>query len=143
MGTQGTWESIVATSHMGLQTKKTKLKAAGGLADSSEMRSTVDPNDPNFTASAVRLPPCERRREDRVKIGIPVRIISQGFGGEVSQDGMCTDISEAGIGFETNVDLYVGETVDVQFRQKDAGVFRFQVRLLYKIKNRYGASFGP
>ena len=117
-----------------------KLKPAGEFADRSKMGSTIDPYS---TASRVRVPACDRRREDRIKIGIPVRIISQGFGGEVSQEAICTDISEAGIGFETNVDLYVGESVDVQFRQKDAGLFRLRVKLLYKIKNRYGACFGP
>jgi hypothetical protein len=85
-----------------------RLKAAGKLADKFGMRSTIDPN---LTASGAGLLPFERRRKDRVKVRIPVRIISQGFVDEVSQDGVCTDISESGIAFETNVDLYVGKSL--------------------------------
>ena len=97
--------------------------------------------DPNLAASGAGLLPFERRRKDRVNVCIPVRIIGQGLVDEVSQDGVCTDISESGIAFETNADLYVGGIVDLQFRQKEASHFHFQVRLLYKMGNRYGAYF--
>ena len=115
-----------------------RLKAAGDLADKFGMRSTIDPN---LTATRAGLLPFERRRKDRARVCIPVRIIGQGLVDEVSQDGVCTDISESGIAFETNVDLYVGGIVDLQFRQKDASPFHFKVRLLYKMGNRYGAYF--
>ena len=72
---------------------------------------------------------------------MPIRIISPGLVGEVSQDGVCTDISETGLSFETNVDLYVGEIVDLRFRQKVEGRFNFKVRLLYKVGSRYGGYF--
>lgn len=97
--------------------------------------------DPNLTASGGGLLPFERRRKNRIEVDIPVRIICQGLVGEVSHDGMCTDISEAGVAFETSVDLYVGEIVELQFREKDAGTCNFQVRLLYKVGKRYGAYF--
>lgn len=97
--------------------------------------------DPNLTVTEAGLLPFERRRKDRVRVCIPVRIIGQGIVDVVSQDGVCTNISESGIAFETNVDLYVGEIVDLQFRQKDASHFHFKVRLLYKMGNRYGAYF--
>src|SRR5208283_231704 len=102
------------------------------------MRSMIDPN---LAASGAGLLPFERRRKDRVNVCIPVRIIGQGRVDEVCQDGVCTDISESGIAFETNADLYVGGIVDLQLRQKDASQFHFQVRLLYKMGNRYGAYF--
>ncbi len=70
---------------------------------------------------------------------MPVRITYHGLPNKVSEDGTCTDISEAGIAFETHADLYVGEIVELEFRHQD--VFRFSVRLLYKIGNRYGAYF--
>jgi hypothetical protein len=72
---------------------------------------------------------------------MPVRIIYQGSLGEVSEDGTCTDISEAGIAFEAQTDLYVGEIVELEFRHQDADLFRFPARLLYKMGNRYGAYF--
>lgn len=70
-----------------------------------------------------------------------VRIIGQGLLDNVSHDGICTDISEAGIGFETPADLYVGKIVDLEFRHPGADPFRLPVRLLYKMGNRYGAYF--
>ncbi len=60
---------------------------------------------------------------------------------EVSQDGICTDISETGIGFETQAGLYVGEVVYLEFPHQNAVPVRFQARLLYKMGNRYGAYF--
>jgi len=70
-----------------------------------------------------------------------VRIIYQGVLSEVSREAICTDISDAGIGFETQAGLYVGEIVDLQFRDQNAAPFCFQVRLLYKMGNHYGSYF--
>ncbi len=72
---------------------------------------------------------------------MPVRITYQGLLAEVSRDGICTDISDTGIGFETRAGLYVGEVVDLEFRHQDAVPICFRVRLLYKMGNRYGADF--
>jgi hypothetical protein len=72
---------------------------------------------------------------------MPVRITYQGLLAEVSQDGICTDISESGIGFETHAGLYVGEIVHLEFPYQNAVPIRFQARLLYKMGNRYGAYF--
>jgi PilZ domain len=85
------------------------------------------------------LLPCERRRGNRIQIHIPVRITYQGSLEDVSEEGTCTDISETGIGFETQADLYVGEIINLEFRRQGANLFRFPVRLLYKMGNRYGA----
>ncbi len=82
-----------------------------------------------------------RRRENRIRVNIPVRIIYQGLLSEVTRDGLCTDISEAGVSFQTQAGLYVGEFVELEFRSQNAAPFRFQVRLLYKTGNRYGAYF--
>ena len=117
---------------------RTKLKPAGDLADDSRMNSTIAGN---LTTPAAGLLPSERRRKDRIQVRIPLRITYQGLRDEISEDGICTDISEAGIAFETPADLYVGEFVDLEFRRQDAGLVRFSVRLLYKIGNRYGAYF--
>ena len=72
---------------------------------------------------------------------MPVRITYQALLTEVSQEGICTDISEAGIGFQTQAGLYVGEVIYLEFPQQNAVPVRFQVRLLYKMGNRYGAYF--
>ena len=86
-------------------------------------------------------PPRARRRENRIRVNMPVRITYQGLLTEVSQDGICTDISESGIGFETQAGLYVGEIVHLEFPYQNAVPIRFQARLLYKMGNRYGAYF--
>ncbi|MGA3318374.1 MAG: PilZ domain-containing protein [Candidatus Korobacteraceae bacterium] len=93
------------------------------------------------TAPAAGPPPHERRRANRIQLRAPVRIIYQGLLDEESEEGICTDLSEAGIGFETQASLYVGEIVEVEFRDQEATPFRFQVRLLYKMGNCYGAYF--
>ena len=82
-----------------------------------------------------------RRRENRIRVHIPVRIIYQGLLSEVTRDGLCTDISEGGVSFQTQAGLYVGEFVELEFQSQNAAPFRFQVRLLYKTGNRYGAYF--
>ncbi len=95
----------------------------------------------NATASAAGLLPHERRRANRIQLRAPVRIIYQSLLAEGSEEGICTDLSEAGIGFETQASLYVGEIVEVEFRDQEATPFRFLVRLLYKMGNCYGAYF--
>ncbi len=103
-----------------------------------EMKDTIARDAP---ASAAGLLPHERRRANRIQLRAPVRIIYQGLLDEESEEGICTDLSEAGIGFETQASLYVGEIVEVEFRDQEATPFRFQVRLLYKMGNCYGAYF--
>jgi PilZ domain-containing protein len=102
------------------------------------MRSTIARD---FTTPVAELFPRERRRKDRIQISLPVRITYQGLRDEASEDGTCTDISETGIAFETRADLYVGEIIDLEFRHRDADLFRLPARLLYKMGNRYGAYF--
>src|SRR5664280_1563926 len=94
----------------------------------------------NATAPA-GPPPRARRRENRIRVNMPVRITYQGLLTEVSQEGICTDISETGIGFETEASLYVGEVLYLEFPHQNAVPIRFQARLLYKMGNRYGAYF--
>ena len=113
-----------------------KTKAVGVVADNSGMKNTIAQN---ATASVAEPLPGARRRENRIRVNIPARIIYQGLLHEVSADAVCADISEAGISFQTSAGLYVGEVVEVEFRNQIAAPFRFQVRLLYKMGNRYGA----
>jgi len=83
----------------------------------------------------------ERRGKDRMKVCIPIRIFGRGLAGTVFHDGMCRDISESGIGFDTNADLFVGEVVELQFQLHDADYYCYRVRLLYKRGQRYGGCF--
>jgi PilZ domain len=90
---------------------------------------------------ATGLLPRERRRKSRVSTHVPITVTYSGPRDEITQDGICTDLSESGIAFETPADLFVGEIVDVTFRQKGAEAVRVSVRLLYKAGNRYGSYF--
>ena len=102
------------------------------------MKDTIARDAP---ASAAGLLPHERRRVNRIQLRTPVRIIYRGLLDEESAEGVCTDLSEAGLGFQTQASLYVGEIVEVEFRDHEATPFRLQVRLLYKMGNCYGAYF--
>jgi PilZ domain len=116
-----------------------ELKPAGDVADSFAMSSTIARD--LATPTAAGFLPCERRRGNRIPLRMPVRITYQGLRDEVSEDAICTDISETGVALETPADLYVGEIVDLEFRHPGADPVRVPVRLLYKIANRYGAYF--
>ncbi len=115
-----------------------KTKAVGVVADNSGMKNTIAQS---AAAPAAEPLPAARRRENRIRVNIPARIIYQGLLHEVSADAVCTDLSEAGIGFQTSDGLYVGEIVEVEFRDQIAAPFRFLVRVLYKMGNRYGSYF--
>jgi hypothetical protein len=95
----------------------------------------------DLTAAASGLLPGERRRGNRIPIRIPVRITYQGLRDEITEDGICIDISETGVALETPADLFVGEIVDLEFRYPGADPVRVPVRLLYKIGIRYGSYF--
>src|SRR5450631_2215891 len=101
--------------------------AGQNTADICRMRNTIAQD--LVPASLATRPP-ERRERERMPISMPVRVIYQDHGDEICQDGTCTDISEAGIAFETLADLYVGEIIDLEFRHSDASLFRFPMRLL-------------
>lgn len=83
----------------------------------------------------------DRRRNDRIAVNIPIRIVYDGSVGQIYAEGVCNDLSELGMAFHTLVPLYVGEVVAVEFRQPGAEVFRCLARLLYKMGDRYGADF--
>jgi hypothetical protein len=102
------------------------------------MRNTIAQD---FTAWAGELIPHEMRSGSRLRVHMPVHITYEGLLNKVSRDGICTDINETGIGFKTHAGLYVGEIVELEFRQQDTVPFRFRVRLLYKMGHRYGAAF--
>jgi hypothetical protein len=74
------------------------------------MRNTIAQN---FTAWAGGLIPHEMRRGNRLQVHMPVHITYEGLLNKVSQDRICTDISETGIGFRTHAGLFVGENVEL------------------------------
>jgi len=51
------------------------------------------------------------------------------------------DLSESGVAFETEADLDVGATVELEFSQHDQPPFVQQARLAYRAGLRYGAHF--
>jgi hypothetical protein len=94
-------------------------------------------NDPVGLPRAV-----DGRRHDRIPFRVPVRIITHGVLGDNSTYGVCTDISQGGVAFETEVDLFLQSTVELVFEIENEIIFRSSVRLLYRVGQRYGAYFG-
>ena len=95
----------------------------------------------SFIPTAAELLPRERRWKDRIRTHVPITVSYQTPRDEITQGGICVDISESGVAFESPADLFVGEIVDLTFRQEGAEPVRVSVRLLYKAGNRYGSYF--
>jgi hypothetical protein len=88
------------------------------------------------------LPPSfDRRRRERIALGIPLRILSYGYVAEKVDAGTCTDLSEGGVSFECAGELTVGEIVILEFQQKGEPSYRCNARLAYRLGRRYGAYF--
>lgn len=88
------------------------------------------------------LPPTfDRRSCERIALKIPLRVLSYGPLMEKSSDALCTDLSEAGVGFETEAELNVGDVVILEFRMKGEASYRCHARLSYRMGRRYGAYF--
>ena len=64
-----------------------KTKAAGVVADNSGMKDTIAQS---ASAPAAEPLPGARRRENRIRVNIPTRIIYQGLLHEFSADAVCT-----------------------------------------------------
>jgi len=86
-------------------------------------------------------PSFDRRRQERVALGIPLRIWSYGTFIDKSNDGTCTDLSEGGVAFDCDSALNVGDVVVLEFRQRGESPYRCQARLSYRMGRRYGAYF--
>jgi|SRR5579864_2056895 len=88
------------------------------------------------------LPPViDRRNRDRIQIRIPVRVTGYGLLAETSGEAVCTDLSEGGLAFETDVELFVSDVVMIEFPQKGELSYRCHARLIYRMGRRYGAYF--
>lgn len=88
------------------------------------------------------LPPSfDRRRRERVGLAIPLRVISCGFLTEKSDVGICTDLSEGGVSFDSEGELNIGDIVILEFCQKGETAYRCHARLAYRMGRRYGAYF--
>jgi len=88
------------------------------------------------------LPPSfDRRQRDRIDVKIPLRVLSYGLLAEKADSGMCCDLSETGLSFDSDAQLNVGEIVIIEFPQKGEPAYRCHARLLYRLGRRYGAYF--
>jgi PilZ domain len=84
----------------------------------------------------------DRRRNDRIAFPFRVQVISHELLGDKSYDGMCTDISEEGVAFETEANLFLQSMIELVFEIENKIIFRSSARLLYRVEHRYGAYFG-
>ena len=83
----------------------------------------------------------ERRKVQRTPCQIPLQVTTRGWSGARCVSAMCMDVSERGVAFETEADLDVGATVELEFSQHDQPPFVQQARLAYRSGLRYGAHF--
>ena len=88
------------------------------------------------------LPPSyDRRRRDRVGLAIPLRIMSYGLLAQRIDSGVCTDLSEGGVSFDSEAELNVGDMIVLEFSQRGEAAYRCRARLAYRMGRRYGAYF--
>jgi hypothetical protein len=88
------------------------------------------------------LPPAfDRRRRERIALRIPLRILSCGLLMQKSDEGVCTDLGEGGVAFDSDAELNVGDIVVLEFERKGETAYRCHARLTYRLKRRYGAYF--
>jgi hypothetical protein len=88
------------------------------------------------------LPPSiDRRQRERIALHIPVRILSYGLLMDKADEGICTDLSEGGVAFDTSAVLNVGDVITLEFRQKGESSYRCHARLSYRAGRKYGAYF--
>ena len=80
----------------------------------------------------------DRRRHGRTSFPVRVQIISHGALGDRSYDGVCTDISQEGVAFETEGELFLQGMVELVFEINNKES-RVSARLLYRVGQRYGA----
>ena len=83
----------------------------------------------------------DERREERIELSVPVQIVSHGTTKQNCAQGVCVDISLAGVAFLTEADLHLTDVVELIFEPKGQPTFRQCVRLLYRLGPRYGGYF--
>ncbi len=99
------------------------------------IQTTIQETDEMRTKSGQK----ENRARVRVSTYLPIRIMTEN--GKV--EGICTDISEDGLAFETDGELDLSSPIHVDFT-KDGQIFSQVIRLTYRIGKRYGGYFsGP
>ncbi|MFB3813447.1 MAG: PilZ domain-containing protein [Terriglobales bacterium] len=81
--------------------------------------------------------PIERRQQPRISVS--TRVILRGAGPDL-QVGVCTDVSEGGIGLDTDAVLAVGEVVQVEF-MKGGKLTTARARIVYRLEQHYGLVF--
>ena len=82
--------------------------------------------------------PGPTRKYERSPCAMQVRL--RRFAQSHWRTGLCTDISEAGMGLNTEEVLVVGEIVDIELVQP-AGVASFRGRVIYRQMQHYGVAF--
>ncbi len=83
----------------------------------------------------------DRRRDPRSETNVSIRIASLDSQ-SMSIDAKCTDISAAGLGFDSDVVFRVGSMIKVEFPAcDDKEPNLFSARVLFREGSHYGACF--
>ena len=83
----------------------------------------------------------ERRKSQRREVQWPVRLVCADG---VQHEGVCTDIGDSGLGFQTDALLRAGEVVDMEFPSAAADTPSphpaVRAQIIYRMGDHYGAS---
>ena len=72
---------------------------------------------------------------------MPILILKDGVASDLQDLGMCIDLSESGVAFETEVDLKITDIVKLVFDTEVGHCWSRYARVLYRNGLRYGAYF--
>jgi len=82
----------------------------------------------------------DRRRQDRVRTRLPIRIISID-GNPVFYPGTCTNLGRGGVGFDTSARIEVGKVIEFEFVQVVDEAVRYCLRILFRNEGHYGGYY--
>ncbi len=92
------------------------------------------------TDSSASIQALERRSEHRLTVCVPVRVTCVS-GDRASIDGICTNVSPTGAGFEFGAVLQVGDIIEFEFRNTNDIPVTYRARVLFRHGNHYGTYF--
>lgn len=82
----------------------------------------------------------DRRRRDRVRTRMPIRIFSID-GNPVLYPGICTNLGRGGVGFDTSARIKVGKVIEFEFVQVVDKAVRYWLRILFRNEGHYGGYY--
>jgi len=119
-------------------TRPRRIDARTNIASARRMKTTIRANKTTHLNTECAA---ERRGNTRIPTRIPVRIFGSGDSSTGYDVGICTDITETGMAFETEANLNLCEPVQIEFHLTNQPIYRRELVLFYRVGPRYGGYF--